>query len=243
MKTRSTLSDIIKSLLLTVRGLRNVWPLVAIALLIAFMADNRAQFAHSLFQSVQSPLLPAPTNTPPPPPANTPPPTATNAPLPPPAEPTHTPAASVPEAPPTTTPDPAADVPTQASVAEPPPTGPGAEGENSSQEEASPVEEKSPSEQPQPGPDAPQSEQQPAGSDAGAPAAPTEVAPLPPTPAIGTGPEAEAEPADVVLNETALVDTVVQWFAWLWLCIGVGVILLVPFIFLFLQLRGSRLKR
>lgn len=80
------------------------------------------------------------------------------------------------------------------------------------------------------------------------PEAPPPELPPPPAPVEGaqtteTQPPLPPEDSGVVINEVKLIDTIVQWFAWLWLCAGVGIILLVPIIFLFLQLRGSRLSR
>jgi len=72
---------------------------------------------------------------------------------------------------------------------------------------------------------------------------PTPEAPAPAAPEGAPQVSSPEATSAMVVNEVKLIDTIVQWIAWLWLCVGVGVILLVPIFFLFLQLRGSRLNR
>lgn len=43
-----------------------------------------------------------------------------------------------------------------------------------------------------------------------------------------------------IINEVALIDTLLQWFAWFWMCFGVAVILIIPLFFVYLQIRGRK---
>ena len=244
MKSGYDISEIVLNLLLVGRKLRNLFPLALLAVTIAFIADSRlnpVQSVQSFFQSpAQSPVLPTPTDTPPPVPTDTPAPAPTDTPVPPtntpvpastntPIPPTNTPV------PPTNTPLPAPVQPANTAVESGPVAPAGTGNGNSAVENSTGTETEN---VPQPIPIGPATPVNP-------PIAqeqPTPLTPIEPTIALD-GPGAIVEEQGVVLNEVALIDTIVQWFASLWLCIGVGIILLVPLIFLFLQLRGARLLR
>ena len=197
------------------------WPAIIAALLIGLVVESQTEAVYSFFQSPpQSPVLPTdtpppppPTNTPPPPPTNTPPPPPTNTP---PPEATNT-------SEPAPTDTPAGAEPTN-TVAELPTNTP-----LPPQPEATPT---------------PTATPQPTIDNAAAGTAPTLTPPPPTVPPVEVlvG-EEQAEASGVVVNEVELIDTVVEWFAYLWLCVGVAIILVVPFIFLFLQVRGKQLNR
>jgi cytoskeletal protein RodZ len=151
---------------------------------------------------------------------------ATNTPLPPPTNtpppaPTNTPQ---PQA--TNTPQPA---PTDASAVEPTNTAPPVPTDTPMppQPEATPT---------------PTATAQPTVDSAAVEVAPTITLPPPVAPPVA-GAEEQGASSGVVVNEVELIDTVVEWFAYLWLCVGVAIILVVPFLFLFLQVRGKHLNR
>lgn len=56
-------------------------------------------------------------------------------------------------------------------------------------------------------------------------------------------PQSDLNASGIVLNEVALIDTLVSWFAWLWLCFGVCALASLFIIFPFLQMRGAQLRR
>lgn len=67
----------------------------------------------------------------------------------------------------------------------------------------------------------------------------TELIPIVP----GEGPIVDSVPEEesgfYIINEVALIDTLLQWFAWFWLCFGVAIILMIPLVFVYLQIRGK----
>ncbi|MCK6624096.1 MAG: hypothetical protein L6R45_02850 [Anaerolineae bacterium] len=83
--------------------------------------------------------------------------------------------------------------------------------------------------------------QQPPADQAGAPIAPTAPAPEPIRRDREEAPLDEVEgsgPAQFILDQAELIDTVVVSGAYVWLCCGVSLFLLVPLVLLFVYIRG-----
>lgn len=83
--------------------------------------------------------------------------------------------------------------------------------------------------------------QQPPADQAGAPAAPVAPEPEPVRRDREEAPLDDAEgggPAQFILDQAELIDTVVVSGAYVWLCCGVSLFLLVPLVLLFVYIRG-----